>query len=35
MDPYPKAQNGPKAFYNMVFKPKSLKIEVLRALGLG
>ena len=22
----PKAQNGPKAFYNRVFKPKSLKI---------
>ena len=22
----PKAQNGPKALYNMVFRPKSLKI---------
>ena len=26
---------GPKALYNMVFKPKSLKICVLKALGLG
>ena len=30
----PKAQNGPKALYSMVFGPKSLKIWVLRALGL-
>ena len=26
LQPYPKAQNGPKALHNMVFRPKSLKI---------
>ena len=30
-DLYPKAQNSPKALYSMVFRPKSLKICVLRA----
>ena len=30
----PKAQNGPNTLYNMVFRPKSLKLWVLRALGL-
>ena len=35
MYPYPKAQNSPKALYGMVFGPKSHKISVLRALGLG
>ena len=29
----PQAQNGPKTLYNMVFRPKSLQIWVLRALG--
>ena len=31
---YIKAQNSPEALYNRVFGPKSLKLGVLRALGL-
>ena len=29
MDPYPKAQDSPKAFYSMGFGPKALKYESL------
>ena len=32
-DPFHRAQNSPKALYNMVFGPKGLEICVLRALG--
>ena len=32
--PYPTARYGPKALHNMVLRPKSLKLLVLRAFGV-